>query len=776
MVSDPADPTPDPGLQSAAAGGVPLDLSVDGDDPSDAQRWHPRRRVAAADIHRLCTATDSAVHARGLHIIGAVIVGELDLDAANLHIPLVLEKCVLEEPMSIDRATVMHLSLTGSHIPRLSAEDLQSTTSVDLGGITCPGGISLRGASVGGFLSLANASLGEPDGRYDTVVVLQATGLHVARDLDLSEVTAFGSVTIDRAKVEGNFNCTGARFSASDPGEQSATRALSAVGCAIGGDADLTGVEAVGEVVLTNANIAGGLVCAHTRLSLRADEMARQLGSHGLRLLRIKMAKTEYEKTQIVLEDDPEPEIPPADVPNEQTEPDHPAASDDAPPVFDLRGADVGGTVSMRDGFMAAGEVRLVGARIGLDLWCTDAVMVNVGRVALNAQGLEVNGNVLFHTGLVVRGEACLLGARISGQLDSHRASFTNENGFALRAHSLTVGGTMAFHDGAAAVGEANLSGSDIGGDLDCRGANFDNPDGQAFSLQGARVRGTFFWGPFGVKPGSTTDYFLFGDFNTLYADPPAGRVDFTGARVGILDDHWSAWEGNPDLKLDGFVYDLLGDGAAHQSYRVRWLAERARQRPEIDQRTREALSQAVSNLPDYDYGSYNPQVFEQLATVYDRMGNDAASRSIRIEKQRAARDSGRLGRGERLANVLLDRTIRYGWEPWRVVVFGLAIVFFGALLFGSVGAAGFQSQGQRSPGAAGSFQAVAYSLDVFLPVIDLGQGDDWVPKTTVVFRPFGWSTSGTVVETYIWVHIALGWIVSTLAVVAFTGLVRKKS
>jgi hypothetical protein len=486
-------------------------------------------------------------------------------------------------------------------------------------------------------------------------------------------------------------------------------------------------------------------------------------------------AKTEAEKTRAIMEDRSPDAFVDHDVPAKGIEADHAAIMQDTPPVLDLRGAHVSGTISMRDGFTAAGEIRLVGTSIGLDLWCREAVVVNVRKTAFNAQGLQVSGNVLLHEGLVIIGEVSLLGANIGGQLDNHAAKFINEGGLALRGHSLTVGGTMAMHEGSILVGETNLSGSDIDGDLDCRGATFENPEAMAFSLQGARIRGTLYWGPFGVKPSSTTDFFLFGDFNELYADPPTGRVDFTGARVGFLDDHWSAWEGDPDLKLDGFVYDLLGDGAAHPTYRVRWLAQQARRRPKVDKQTRDTMSQAVSNLPSFDFGYYNPHVFEQLASVYDRMGNDTAARTIRIEKQRAARNSGHLRRGERLANVLLDRSIRYGWQPWRVVIFGLMVVTIGALIFGSVGGAGFEPPSQSSD-QTGSFQAVAYSLDVFLPIIDLGQADRWLPKSTVEWQPFGWTTSGFIIQVYIWVQIVLGWVVSTLAVVAFTGLVRKRN
>jgi hypothetical protein len=277
-------------LRSAAISGEPYDLSVHGDDDlAGGASWGPERQVDAAAIYGLCvgTAKDRSLHARGVHIVGALILGELDFEAATLRVPLILERCFLEQAIHLNRSSLHHLSLTGSYVPRVTAEDLVSTASLDFGRLRCPGGISLRGATVGGFLSLAHAALGDHARLAEGTAVLEATGLHVTRDVDLRSLTALGGVSLDRAKLAGKVDCTEARFDSSAPGDGPRNCALSAVGCVIGGDADLTGVTAVGKVVLANASIAGGLICARTSLALSSDEMVRQLGKDGLRKLRL---------------------------------------------------------------------------------------------------------------------------------------------------------------------------------------------------------------------------------------------------------------------------------------------------------------------------------------------------------------------------------------------------------------------------------------------------------------------------------------------------------
>jgi hypothetical protein len=76
-------------------------------------------------------------------------------------------------------------------------------------------------------------------------------------------------------------------------------------------------------------------------------------------------------------------------------------------------------------------------------------------------------------------------------------------------------------------------------------------------------------------------------------------------------------------------------------------------------------------------------------------------------------------------------------------------------------------------------FQPSFYSLDCFLPIIDLKQKSAWSPnankgyevvKPSVGFR-VRW---GGLLRGYLWAHTLLGWALTTLWVAGFTGLVRR--
>ena len=69
-------------------------------------------------------------------------------------------------------------------------------------------------------------------------------------------------------------------------------------------------------------------------------------------------------------------------------------------------------------------------------------------------------------------------------------------------------------------------------------------------------------------------------------------------------------------------------------------------------------------------------------------------------------------------------------------------------------------------------FAAKAYSLDTMVPIVNLHMESYWEPSLTQVNA---WSRKWAVaVWWYLRLHIALGWALTTLAVLRFAGLVRQ--
>ena len=84
------------------------------------------------------------------------------------------------------------------------------------------------------------------------------------------------------------------------------------------------------------------------------------------------------------------------------------------------------------------------------------------------------------------------------------------------------------------------------------------------------------------------------------------------------------------------------------------------------------------------------------------------------------------------------------------------------------------QQQTERAKG----FSGFAYSLDAFLPVVNLAQAENWSPDPsrsyTANVSKFNVEVSGAMIRFYLWIHILSGWTLCTLLVVALARVFNK--
>lgn len=124
---------------------------------------------------------------------------------------------------------------------------------------------------------------------------------------------------------------------------------------------------------------------------------------------------------------------------------------------------------------------------------------------------------------------------------------------------------------------------------------------------------------------------------------------------------------------------------------------------------------------------------------------------------------------------------IGYGYKPAKVWPLILIIWLVGAGIFGyehraeSAGAPRGSQMSEKDSKSKPRFWSLVYSADVFLPIIDLHQEKHWEPRgpTTETRGRAWWRAS--LPQLYFWVHIILGWGLTTLAVAGFTGIVKKE-
>ncbi|WP_439111486.1 hypothetical protein [Lentibacter sp.] len=484
--------------------------------------------------------------------------------------------------------------------------------------------------------------------------------------------------------------------------------------------------------------------------------------------------------------------------------------------ALNAQGAEVKGDVFLRNGFSAKGKVSLAGAQIGGQLSCKGGSFENEKEKekALNVQGAEVKGSVFLRGGFSAKGEVSLSSAQICGQLDCTDGSFENENGHALNAQRAEVKGDVFLRGGFTAKGEVSLAGAQIGGELECIGGSFENEKEKALNAQGAEVKGSVFLsGGFTAKgevslsgaqisgqlsctggsfesekekalnaQGTQMSAFYWRDLKAV-----SGEINLAGARTGGLSDDAASWDMANRLYLDGFEYSSI-HGPLDAPIRLAWLAKACA----------------------YD-GSFSPLPYRQLAAVSWNMGQYALQRQILVEKQRRIFQTNRqktwpLGLSfywpinaiMRLWLWLLDRLyalIGYGYRPGNLAILLVPLFTAGVYIFHAAYEAGDfapnsdvilstpewkqAAETESNPakawsakGAAGAdyetFNRYAYAADIVVPIIALGQEEAWAPSTTR--GPWGWYAWWSR-----WVLKGMGWIVTALGAAAITGIIRRE-
>jgi sRNA-binding regulator protein Hfq len=356
--------------------------------------------------------------------------------------------------------------------------------------------------------------------------------------------------------------------------------------------------------------------------------------------------------------------------------------------------------------------------------------------------------SVFLRNGFSAEGEVSLIGADLGGNLEADGAQFKNPGRYALNADSLKAV-SVFLRNGFSAEGEVNLVGADLAGDLDAEDGKFKNPGKYALyagSLRAARV-------------------ILLNGFSA------EGEVSLAHAMVGPLFDDEKSWPQQGNLSLDGFVYSRIGGGPTDARSRLRWLGLQAPK--------------------DNRLAIFTPQPYEQLAKVLREDGDEAGARRVLIAMENARWQYGKVGFWQRCWGLILWATIRYGYEPFWAVFYIVLLVILGGLLFSWGHEAGVVAQtDQDKPDRYRPFNSLIYSLETFLPIVDLGQAKHWAPSPNVCqsrpwvtlfpFKPlsryrrqFG-PAFGKHLRWYLWGHILMGWFFTLMLVAAFSGLVQK--
>jgi hypothetical protein len=201
-------------LCAALAAGTSVDFRRPGktelEDVASGAAWGPERTVRALALIDFLTQQrrPGETQPRALRVAGARVVGNLDLQAAVLLRPLVLEACFFDEPVRLDECQAPRVELSSCCMPGLSARQLETRGDFVLDGLMSARGIVLTGARIGGMFALRYARLATTDD-----IALDGSQLEVREGIDCTHLQASGQVRLLGAHIGGELHFDGARLS-----------------------------------------------------------------------------------------------------------------------------------------------------------------------------------------------------------------------------------------------------------------------------------------------------------------------------------------------------------------------------------------------------------------------------------------------------------------------------------------------------------------------------------------------------------------------------------
>jgi hypothetical protein len=414
------------------------------------------------------------------------------------------------------------------------------------------------------------------------------------------------------------------------------------------------------------------------------------------------------------------------------------------------------GPVHLRHGFRASGTVRFVGASIGGDLDCEGGSFIARGgeAQALILDGATVGGRLFLREGFKATGEVRLASASIGLELDCHNGSFANDRRVALRADGVRATGDVMLSDGFCAKGTVRLVSASTGGTLNCKGASFIGSPGRenrpGLDATGATINGSFVWRDVTLAEGA--------------------RLLLSNVSASRFEDDEESWPAPGNLVVTGFSYHSIGGIPPSETGRPAlpdafgWLRKQLMTRGIPRTKRQDWTDARINWLRLESKAAFSPWPYEMLANVLRDSGHEAEAKRVAIAKQDDRRQYGSLSRWAWIGNWILKVTIGYGYRPQRALWCGLFFILLGTIIFSLAHRHGLLPQVKQKHPAFSSF---GYSLDTFVPIINFRAEGAWAPS--------GRWAGGFLIQLYLWIHLAAGWLLTTLGVLGVSGLIRRR-
>jgi hypothetical protein len=328
-------------------------------------------------------------------------------------------------------------------------------------------------------------------------------------------------------------------------------------------------------------------------------------------------------------------------------------------------------------------------------------------RTVLNLADATVKGSVNLDSGFEADGGVTLNGARIGGNLNCVSGHFFNPGNVAIDAIGTEIAGYFFLMSAQSAGVSAGVSFKGVGpakvnGSLRFRATRTSGVLVWDAVLSGSAGTPHGFFGPEMTAPAAFFWIDVTMDIGTQF--------DLTGASIGYLADQERSWPAPGNLVIDGLTYSGFQPGFApvDADARLKWLALQP---------------------------NYHPQPYRQHAKVLREMGDEKGAVEILVAEGDARYRQ--MALPGRLLGIFLKYTIGYGHRPLPALFWSLGVVVIGSVMVSIGSRAGLMAPSwpEHKPVEATKtheeLHSLLYSLDTFLPVVDLRQENYWWPDAT---------------------------------------------
>jgi len=221
-------------------------------------------------------------------------------------------------------------------------------------------------------------------------------------------------------------------------------------------------------------------------------------------------------------------------------------------------------------------------------------------------------------------------------------------------------------------------------------------------------------------------------------------RVTLYDASIDLLvldDDRFPFKEGSLDLR--GFTFNRFKGPAANSEER--------------------AIAFATAQDPTI----FSRDPYLQLEKYYENIGDDSRGRRVYYQGRSEFREKARTQNKWSLMRSILDWFWKvltgYGIKIWPLLAISSVFLVIGTLVFYVPQDTLTKANGPASiiPWEEGLLYRFLYSLDLFLPIVNLRVDEQWVPN-------------GLLLQEYATIHTLVGWLIVPLLLAALAGIMRR--